>query len=528
PNRFCCFQYYTALDSPSIMVSLGGQSIVQAFALRVSSVRLEQQYQGARLSCCSSDSVVTSACDWTDVRPFVPPQRYRSTSPADSLKKGEWFKLICGASFEDLPAVRNLALVYTLSGADCIDVAAEEAVIEAARDGIVAAQRVADAIGAPVRAPWLMTSVNDDEEDPHFRKAFFDPSLCPSVDCPRPCERVCPVDAVVFPDSAAPPAQRADMVATLLSTSPGGGVLGPRCYGCGRCIDVCPPGIIRAKKYRRSPQVIRGLLKTVEAVEIHTKGDIRRFQYLWEESIAAAASDSLKLVAVSFPDLGSNMGLTLAAMNAIMGLDGASAKAVSKSEATHSGGGSGQYGVDVETVGGAGQALNVWQTDGRPMSGDIGTGATVACVRLAEKVLTSRVLPFGEGQHFVQLAGGTNARTAPKLRELGLLRDSPQASSFPGVPGISADTLTDRPIDPPASALLSVLPMDFFRNLGQGRSGQHGRGGVAGIAYGGFARKAVGRVLDRLPETARVEDHPQVLVAAVEEASLLVRGLKRP
>lgn len=50
-----------------------------------------------------------------------------------------------------------------------------------------------------------------------------------------------------------------------------GGVLGPRCYGCGRCIDVCPPGIIRAEKYKRSPQVIRRLLRTVEAVEIHTK-----------------------------------------------------------------------------------------------------------------------------------------------------------------------------------------------------------------------------------------------------------------
>lgn len=34
---------------------------------------------------------------------------------------------------QDLPAVRDLALVYTLAGADCIDVAAEEAVIEAAR-----------------------------------------------------------------------------------------------------------------------------------------------------------------------------------------------------------------------------------------------------------------------------------------------------------------------------------------------------------------------------------------------------------
>lgn len=48
------------------------------------------------------------------------------------------------------------------------------------RDGVLAARGVGEAIGAPVRAPWLMMSVNDDEEDPHFRKAVFDPSLCPS------------------------------------------------------------------------------------------------------------------------------------------------------------------------------------------------------------------------------------------------------------------------------------------------------------------------------------------------------------
>lgn len=45
---------------------------------------------------------------------------------------------------------------------------------------MLAAQGVAEAIGVPLRAPWLMMSVNDDEEDPHFRKAVFDPSLCPS------------------------------------------------------------------------------------------------------------------------------------------------------------------------------------------------------------------------------------------------------------------------------------------------------------------------------------------------------------
>lgn len=32
-------------------------------------------------------------------------------------------------------------------------------------------------------------------------------------------------------------------------------------------------------------------------------------------------------------------------------------------------------------------------------------------------------LPFGDGQHFVQLAGGTNDRTAGKLREMGLIGD---------------------------------------------------------------------------------------------------------
>lgn len=38
-------------------------------------------------------------------------------------------------------------------------------------------------------------------------------------------------------------------------------------------------------------------------------------------------------------------------------------------------------------------------------------------------------VPFGDGQHFVQLAGGTNDRTAPKLLELGLIGNRQQASS---------------------------------------------------------------------------------------------------
>ncbi|CAM9891054.1 unnamed protein product, partial [Choristocarpus tenellus] len=156
-----------------------------------------------RAGLLSTHSLISSSASDIDLKreiePFLPPERRRLSFPGDSLSRGEWFKLICGASFEDLPAVRNLAIVFTLAGADCIDVAAEEAVIEAVRDGIHAAMVLASSMSVAFREPWLMVSVNDDEEDPHFRKAQFNPALCPP-DCPRPCESVCPADAVVFPD----------------------------------------------------------------------------------------------------------------------------------------------------------------------------------------------------------------------------------------------------------------------------------------------------------------------------------------
>jgi hypothetical protein len=68
------------------------------------------------------------------VRSLLPPPEVRRQPPDESLRRGEWFKLICGASFEDLADVRNLALVFTLAGADCVDCAADAAVIAAARE----------------------------------------------------------------------------------------------------------------------------------------------------------------------------------------------------------------------------------------------------------------------------------------------------------------------------------------------------------------------------------------------------------
>lgn len=48
---------------------------------------------------------------------------------------------------------------------DCIDCAADGAVVNAVNEGIDAARAI-----LPVRRPWVMISVNDDE-DLHFRKA---------------------------------------------------------------------------------------------------------------------------------------------------------------------------------------------------------------------------------------------------------------------------------------------------------------------------------------------------------------------
>lgn len=54
---------------------------------------------------------------------------------------------------------------------DCIDCAADGAVVSAVNDGIEAAKKIAG-----LRRPWVMVSVNDDE-DLHFRKAGIHSSL---------------------------------------------------------------------------------------------------------------------------------------------------------------------------------------------------------------------------------------------------------------------------------------------------------------------------------------------------------------
>lgn len=395
--------------------------------------------------------------------------------PLRSLREGHWFKLICGASFQHLPAIRNLTLAYTLAGADCIDVAADPAVIRAAKNALDAAVRLRSELGGKGsdvgELPWLMVSLNDGE-DPHFRKAEFNPAHCPPH-CDRPCERICPASAIVFDRPSEP-----------------SGVVENLCYGCGRCLPICPIGHIVTRSYGTSAATIAPLvLKEVDAVEIHTQvGRMVEFERLWR-AIAPFASH-LKLVAVSCPD----------------------------------GEGVIEYLTTLYELLSPLPCPVVWQTDGRPMSGDIGDGTTRAAVKLGQKVLAAR-LPG-----YVQLAGGTNSHTVSKLRTLGLL--NPQRFT---------------PNSLQADPSYQSTPLPRY---------------IAGVAYGSYARVLLSPVLDQLEQmtphsdlmmsqvewspftadrnegnsvalvssaqVARLEDHPTLLWQAVHLANTLVSQLKSP
>ncbi len=345
---------------------------------------------------------------------------------------GHWVKLICGASYQDMPTVRRLVMLYALAGVDCIDVAADGAVVAAARRGLADAVQLSkylDNCEMPAEQhrshlipglPWLMVSLND-SEDPHFRKAHFDATHCPP-ECDRPCETVCPTAAIQF------------------QAPVHGGVVADLCYGCGRCIAVCPVSNITAQSYLASPEAFpTEQLAHIDAVEIHTQtGHQAQFAQLWQR-LQPWRTD-LKLVSISCPDHDQVV----------------------------------PYLWDLYHLMAPLEMPLIWQTDGRPMSGDLGKGTTHATIRLTQKILNAG--PPG----YVQPAGGTNGYTVDKLLNLGLV--NPALPTFPPhapFPDAWPSPQSAGGANPDAA----LIPKP-----------------IAGIAYGSYGRSQVLPLLDALDQ----------------------------
>ncbi|MGA7933423.1 MAG: LdpA C-terminal domain-containing domain [Kovacikia sp.] len=372
-------------------------------------------------------------------------------------------------------------LAYTLAGADCIDVAADPAVISTAKAALEIATRIAerpDQWGFGRRgfrrpnAPWLMVSFNDGE-DPHFRKAEFTVEDCPP-DCVRPCETICPAQAI-------------DLF----------GVSSDRCYGCGRCLPVCPIQHISTRSYVSTPAAIAPLVlqSGVDAIEIHTQvGRLEDFRRLWE-AISPWGSN-LKLVAISCPDGEGLIDYLRALYQLISPLP----------------------------------CPLIWQTDGRPMSGDIGVGTTRAAVKLGQKVLAAG-LPG-----YVQLAGGTNQHTVFKLKSLNLLNPNPfcestaAAASTPPTPYISGIAYGSyaRTLLTPILKQLETMELEAIA------TGCHLVAQMAPPSSQGKAtasqlspQQTTSQVMESpTSQTGRLEDFPDLLWQAVDLANTLVSQLK--
>jgi hypothetical protein len=211
---------------------------------------------------------------------------------------------------------------------------------------------------------------------------------------------------------------------------------------------VCPQQLITTQDWIATPQIVSPLIRqgTIQALEIHTQvGHLEAFEELWQ--VLKADVRDLQLLAISCPDHPNLIPYLQDLANLVLPTP----------------------------------EVLIWQTDGRPMSGDLGKGTTHATVKLAQKVLAAR-LPG-----YVQLAGGTNQHTVMKLRQLGLLKGN--------------------------------------------RAVPH----IAGVAYGSYARSRLSSVLTALQESdpanaslqaAHIEETPDLLWQAVALAASVVGQIK--
>jgi hypothetical protein len=233
-------------------------------------------------------------------------------------------------------------------------------------------------------------------------------------------------------------------------------------------------GLILAQPYQVEKSTINAFFSSgeVDGIEIHTlAGHEASFATLWG-AIGDQVLTHAKVLAVSFPDMGGDTVPYLETLQRI---------------------------ISSHPSWDRFDGVQIWQADGRPMSGDIGRGTVHQSTNLAAYVLSEldkqckqgdkldaqgvqrvpwvRLIDPSSGKHFVQLAGGTN--------------------------NYSGETAT--------------------------KEGLIGATGFGGFAFGGYARKTLNEHLHALENAApgaRIEDHPAVLARCLTFAASLLASVK--
>jgi hypothetical protein len=219
-------------------------------------------------------------------------------------------------------------------------------------------------------------------------------------------------------------------------------------------------GLITTRSQVATPRAIAPFLELgmIDAIELHTQvGHESEFIHLWKA--IAPWCDGLKILAISCPEQSGVLDYLHFLNDLIQPLP----------------------------------CPLIWQTDGRPMSGDIGKGTTHAAIKLAQKVLASDL------SGYVQLAGGTNGHTVSKLKEIGLLQKS-------------------------SISLLNGVNPSFS---------------ISGIAYGSYARSLLLPILAEMENqnlkkmdqnslgSTHLENYPDLFSSALSLADTVVSDLKQ-
>lgn len=175
-----------------------------------------------------------------------------------ALRDGSFTKIICGASNTNKKHIERLAIVYSLSGANALDICPTPDIFEAAKSGVKRALEIYNQNPQKFpnfKEPVIMISI-DSGDDLHFRKAEINPAKC--TNCLK-CINSCPSGALFSKDD-------------LLKFNK------ENCYGCGRCEGACLQNAINFIKLNitdshasASPSLRMTMWnENIKAIEVHT------------------------------------------------------------------------------------------------------------------------------------------------------------------------------------------------------------------------------------------------------------------